>query len=131
VTHRDVFARSRTTDAVRVVHETDDGKRSLASSVDVADGVISKGRGLMFRRSIPDDYALVFPFRGTSARALHMVFVPFDVDAVWLVDGEVRDVAQLSAWTGHGRARADTVIELPAGAADAVETGDRIRVERL
>lgn len=83
----------------------------------------------MFRRSIPDGYALVFPFGRVGTRRLHMAFVPFDIDAVWLVDGDVRRVARLSAWTGLASARADTVIELPAGAAEPVESGDRVAVE--
>ncbi len=116
---------------MQVVHETDGERRVLATRVEVADGLLSKGRGLMFRRSIPDDYALVFPFGRERTRGLHMVLVPFDIDAVWLVDGEVRRVARLAAWTGHGRARADTVVELPAGAADGVEAGDAVDIEGL
>lgn len=117
---------------MRVVHElADGGARTLATNVDLADGVVSQGLGLMFRRSIPEDYALVFPFSRTAKRGLHMLCVPFDVDAVWLVDGEVEAVKRLSAWTGHGRARADVVVEMPAGAADGVEPGDRVRVEGL
>jgi uncharacterized membrane protein (UPF0127 family) len=114
---------------VRVVHETADGDRTLATDVEIAEGIVSQGLGLMFRRSIPDEYALVFPFSGVSKRGLHMVCVPFDIDAVWLVDGEVRAKKRLSAWTGRGRAAADTVIELPAGAAAAVSVGDAVRIE--
>ena len=113
---------------MRVVHDADGEERTLASDVDVADGLFSKGRGLMFRRSIPDDYALVFPFERSGTRSLHMVCVPFDIDALWLVDDEVRQVKRLPAWTGLGRATADTVVELPAGAADGVEPGDTVRV---
>jgi uncharacterized membrane protein (UPF0127 family) len=57
-----------------------------------------------------------------------MLFVPFDIDAVWLVDGEVTATKRLRAWRGHGGARADAVLELPAGAADAVAAGDGVRV---
>ena len=116
---------------MRVVHEADAGRRTLASDVDVADGLLSKARGLMARRSVPEQYALVFPFGRVATRRLHMVFVPFDVDALWLADGEVRRTRRLAAWTGYGRARADTVVELPAGAADGVEAGDRVHFEGL
>ena len=115
---------------MRVVHEAG-GERVIASDVDVADGLLSKARGLMFRRSVPDGYALVFPFRRVRRRSLHMVCVPFDIDAVWLVDGEVQQVRRLPAWTGLGRARADTVVELPAGAAGGVEVGDTVHIEGL
>ncbi|QLD90141.1 DUF192 domain-containing protein [Natronomonas salina] len=117
---------------MNVVHEPADGDaRTIAANVDLADGIVSQGLGLMFRRSIPDDYALVFPFGRAKNRGLHMLCVPFDIDAVWLVDGEVEAVKRLSAWTGRGRATADVVVELPAGAADGVEPGDRVRIEGL
>ncbi|RNJ25733.1 DUF192 domain-containing protein [Halosegnis longus] len=111
---------------MQVVHEA--SGEPIATTVDVADGLLARARGLMFRRSIPDDYALVFEFTGQSTRHLHMVCVPFDIDAVWLTDGVVQRVKRLPAWTGRGSAVADTVIELPAGAADGVEPGDRVTV---
>ncbi len=117
---------------MRVVHEAKtetDPERVLATDVAVADTLFSRARGLMFRRSVPDDYALVFRFDGQARRRLHMLFVPFAIDAVWLADGIVQQVATLPAWTGRGGAVADTVLELPEGAAAGVETGDRIRVE--
>lgn len=80
----------------------------------------------MFRRSAPVDSALVFPFRRVGTRRLHMLFVPFDIDAVWTADGEVTNVTRLSAWTGTGAGRADVVYELPADAAEAVAVGDQV-----
>ncbi|MEF8778026.1 MAG: DUF192 domain-containing protein [Natronomonas sp.] len=114
---------------MRLVHEAGGTEQLLATDVDIADGIVSQGLGLMFRRSIPEGYALVFPFSGVSKQSLHMVFVPFDIDALWLVDGRVRAKKRLSAWTGYGRAEADTVVELPADAADAVSVGDAVRIE--
>ncbi len=110
---------------VRVVHEAE-APRTLADHVEVADSVVARARGLTFRRSVPDGYAMVFPFRHADTRRLHMVFVPFPLDAVWTVDGEVTAVERLSAWTGYGAARADRVYELPAGGADGVAVGDRV-----
>ncbi|MFC7115808.1 DUF192 domain-containing protein [Natronoarchaeum sp. GCM10025703] len=111
---------------MRVRHE--DSGETLAATVDRATGIVSRGRGLMFRRSIPDDYALVFEFDGVGARSLHMLFVPFSLDAVWIADGEVTLSETLSAWTGLASGEADLVIELPAGAAEAVSVGDRVTV---
>lgn len=124
-----VFPAARRPPTVRLVHHADEQRRTLATTVEVADSVWRKGLGLMFRRSVPDDYALVFRSSSVRSRGLHMAFVPFDIDAVWLVDGEVQRVARLSAWTGRASARADTVVELPAGAAAAVDVGDRVTVE--
>lgn len=111
-----------------LVHESGDDTRVLATNVNVAEGVLAQGRGLMFRRSIPDDYALAFPFDGPATRSLHMLFVPFPIDAIWVVDDEVVKTKRLAAWTGLGWGTADTVYELPAGAADAVEVGDTVTV---
>ena len=124
-----LFVSPSTESFVRVVHEAEGTERTLATDVEVADGIVSQGIGLMFRRSIPDDYALVFPFSAVSKRSLHMVFVPFDIDALWLVDGRVRAKKRLSAWTGYGRAEADTVVELPSEAAEEVAVGDTVRLE--
>lgn len=110
---------------MQVIHA--DGKRVLASDAAVADSTLTRAVGLMFRRSPPED-ALVFRFEGQATRRLHMLFVPFDIDALWLVEGEVSEVARLHAWTGFGRARADTVIELPAGGADDVAIGDTVEL---
>jgi uncharacterized membrane protein (UPF0127 family) len=77
----------------------------------------------MFRRSFRGD-CLAFPFGKSVTRSLHMLFVPFDIDAVWVESDEVTAVERLTAWTGTARARGDTVYELPAGAADGVEPGD-------
>ncbi|MFC3478332.1 DUF192 domain-containing protein [Halobacterium litoreum] len=114
---------------MNVRHERDGDARTLAATVDTADSFLSQARGLMFRRSIPDDYALVFPFGSVETRDAHMVFVPFDIDALWMEDEEVQQVATLSAWTGMGEARCDTLVELPAGAASDVRVGDRVWVE--
>ncbi|MEZ3163700.1 DUF192 domain-containing protein [Halorubrum sp. RMP-47] len=117
---------------VRLVHRPDaSGDRTetvLASDVDVARSTLEQARGLMFRRSIPDDYGLVFPFDEPETQWLHMLFVPFAIDAVWLVDGEVTAKKRLAPFVGMGRGRADTVVELPAGAAESVTVGDELRL---
>jgi len=113
----------------RIVHVRDGDTRVLATDVAVADSFLAKARGLMFRRSFPDGSALVFPFGSAAPRTLHMVGVFFDIDAVWLREGRVEQVSRLSAWTGLGRAAADVVIELPAGAADGVREDDVVRID--
>ncbi|MFP8952448.1 DUF192 domain-containing protein [Natrialbaceae archaeon A-arb3/5] len=113
-----------------LVHESDgDDSAVIASRVDLAESLLSQTRGLMFRRSIPDEYALVFRFGSTKSRDVHMLFVPFPIDVVWLVDGVVQRVERLRPWLGFAREKADTIVELPAGAATAVEPGDRLVFE--
>ncbi|SNR48989.1 DUF192 domain-containing protein [Halorubrum vacuolatum] len=117
---------------MRLVHRPrsadGDEERTLASDVDLAETTFEQGRGLMFRRSIPDDYALVFPFKNAKARTLHMIGVPFAIDAVWIVDEEVSHVKRLAPMIGLGRGTADCIVELPAGAAEGVAVGDAVRL---
>ncbi|WP_232700861.1 DUF192 domain-containing protein [Halobacterium wangiae] len=113
---------------MHLCHERNGESRTLAHNVDTADSLLSQTLGLMFHTSIPQDYALVFPFDAAASRDAHMVFVPFDIDAVWVENGEVQQVKRLSAWTGRGEARCDTLVELPAGAAADVAVGDRLFV---
>ncbi|MFB6219835.1 MAG: DUF192 domain-containing protein [Halolamina sp.] len=113
---------------MRVVHRRGDETRVLASDAERADGTLAKARGLMFRRSIPAGYGLVFPFEEARSRNIHMLFVPFPLDVLWLVDDEVTRVERLRPWVGIARSIADTVVELPAGAADGVEAGDTVEV---
>ena len=111
-----------------VVRLLRDGE-ALATHVEVADSYRSRARGLMFRRSLPDGHALLFRFDGAARRSVHMLFVAFPIDVIWLVDGEVTHVKRLRPWLGLGLGRADTLVELPAGAADDVDVGDRVAVE--
>ena len=133
---------------MRVVHRHDEVLGSeetpddtvLASTVEVADSTLSQAKGLMFRASIPEDFALVMevgdggglPFAsGPPRQSVHMLFMRFPIDAIWLHGDEVVKTARLSPWTGIGFAKADRIIELPAGAADDVQPGDTVVVEGL
>jgi len=110
----------------------------LATDVEVADSALSQARGLMFRSGIPDDYALVLdvggggmlPFSGGPSRqVVHMLFVRFPIDVVWLVGEKVTKVARMQPWRSVGVGTADRILELPAGAAADVSAGDTVRVE--
>ncbi|MEF8812763.1 MAG: DUF192 domain-containing protein [Halovenus sp.] len=130
---------------MRVVLERDDthgegGTEAavLATDVEVADSALSQARGLMFRSGVPEDYALVLevggggllPFSGGPSRQIvHMLFVRFPIDVVWLVDDEVTKVARLRPWRSVRLGTADRILELPAGAAADVSAGDTVRVE--
>lgn len=107
---------------------TGDDPRVVATAVELASSWPARARGLMFRRSFPDGGALVFRFATSRRRAIHMVFVPFAIDAAWL-DGEVvTTTKRLRAWVGFGRGRGDTIVECPAGTLADVEPGDRLRL---
>ena len=114
---------------MRLVHQSDGARRTLATEVETADSFLAQARGLMFRRSIPDDYALVFPFDSVASRDVHMVFVPFPLDVLWLQNSEVVRKERLSPWIGLAKAEADQLVELPAGSADEVAVGDAVQIE--
>ncbi|WP_340099943.1 DUF192 domain-containing protein [Salinibaculum salinum] len=132
---------------MRVVHRQDEvlgsdetpTDRTLASTVELADSTLSQAKGLMFRSSIPDDFALVMEVGGDGGlfsltsgpprQFVHMLFMRFPIDVLWLDGDRVVETARLSPWTGIGVAKADRIIELPAGAADGVNPGDTVRVE--
>lgn len=103
--------------------------RTLADDVEHAEGVLAQARGLMFRRSIPEGFALVFPFEEPASRTIHTLFVFEPIDVLWIVDDEVITVETLRPFRGLAHGLADTVIELPAGAADGVDPGDTVTVE--
>lgn len=106
----------------------DGGEQTVATDPTVADSLLAKTRGLIARRTMPGD-AFVFPFEDIGTRWIHMIGVPFDVATVWVADGTVTKVARLRAWSGLGGAKADTVVELPPGYADLIETGDIVTVD--
>lgn len=110
----------------------------MATTVETADTGLEQAKGLMFRSSIPYNYALVFRFDDppwwtpvglANWRSIHMLFVRFPLDVVWLLDGEVQQVKTLNPWRGLGMGKADTILELPAGAADGVDAGDTVVVK--
>lgn len=113
---------------MRVVHREGEESRILASDAEEAEGPLAKSRGLMFQGSVPDGYGLVFRFGEPGTRTIHMLFVRVPLDVLWLVDDEVTRVATLQPWTGVAHGLADTVVELPAGAAEGVEAGDTVEV---
>ena len=126
---------------MNVVHESADGReeaapdgsemsieeeRVLATTVETADSILAQTRGLMFRRSLPDDYALAFRFSRAKTRDVHSLFVFVPIDVVWVTDGVVTRVERLRPWRGYARATADLIVEFPAGVADSVSEGDRL-----
>ncbi len=123
---------------MRLVHEPAGETRAqiLATTVEIADSMRSLVRGLRGRRTLPDGHAMVLDVAagsllgaGPRRTTVDMLFVRVPIDAVWVVDETVVTTKRLAPWWGIGSARADTVVELPAGGADAVSAGDAVRLE--
>lgn len=115
---------------MQVVHHPADGEPApIAADVRVADSILAKARGLMGRRSIPEDFALVFPFERTTNQLIHMLLVFTAIDVVWVDGGEVTRVETLRPFLGLAGAEADLVVELAPGGAADVAAGDRLVLE--
>jgi uncharacterized membrane protein (UPF0127 family) len=118
-------------DEYLVVENEPNSHIALANDLEVADSWIRRGIGLMFRRRIDSDSAMIFEFESVDERELAMMFVPFDLDVVWIDGSVVTKTARLEAWTGHDSGQADRVVEMAAGAAARVDVGDRVQVVEL
>jgi uncharacterized protein len=86
-------------------------------------------RGLMFRRSLPEDEGLLFVFHatGTATTSIHMFFVVFPIAAVWL-DEDRRVVGKVLAkpWRPYYASSkpARYLIEARPSLLDRVNIGD-------
>ena len=103
-------------------------KTILAKSHTVCSSPFSKALGLMFSHK---PRALVFPFSATARISLHMFFVFFPIDLVFLDSKEivVEIKENFKPFTFYTSAeQASYVIELPAGTAGKSLTrlGDKI-----
>jgi uncharacterized membrane protein (UPF0127 family) len=103
----------------------------IALNVELANTVIKQMIGLMFRRSIPQDYAMIFDMRWEQYISIHMLFVPFPIDLVYLdCSRHIVDLKHMRAWIGIAAPRrpARYAIEMPAGTAErhGLKIGDTL-----
>jgi uncharacterized membrane protein (UPF0127 family) len=79
---------------------------------------MSKMLGLMFKKNIDPDFALIFPLSNPRKVTVHMHFVRFPLD-VLLLDENKRIMQMDTLEAGNGKLRSEDnvsyVIELPAG----------------
>jgi Uncharacterized conserved protein len=111
-----------------VQREMGGADKTIATDIEVAESWVRHAIGLMFRRRMSEGEALVFEFDEVDRRDLGMLFVPFDIGAIFLRGGKVVKIARLEAWTGRAGADADRVIEVPPGTADRVYPGRELEI---
>ena len=90
---------------------------------------LTRMRGLLGRASLAPDEGMLF----RPAGSIHMMFMRFPIDAVFL-DRElvVVDVVRgLRPWRAAGRRGAKAVLELAAGDAGDLASGDRLSVATI
>lgn len=105
----------------------------ISNKVVFANTPFEKFRGLMFRNRKDVNYALVFDFKKAlkDSAAIHMFFVFFPIDVVYLRDSKVVDLHRaVKPFTAYlaPKTRADTLIELPQGTIwkSGISIGDEI-----
>ena len=109
----------------------DDGS-IVAAEVEYADTMLKQIVGLMFRKSVPKSYAMVFTMRRDNREGIHMLFMRFHIDIAFLdKDKRIIDIRQnLKPWTGLAFSHKPFryAIELPAGAAAraSLKLGERL-----
>lgn len=104
--------------------------RWLAQDVEVAASLFSKARGLLGRKSIPPDYGLLV----TPCNSIHSFFMAFPFDALFL-DKNNTVVHVIHSMPANRISpilrKAHSVLELPAGVAQATDTATGDVVEML
>lgn len=91
----------------------------IASDVEFARSIISQVIGLMFRRSIPESYAMIFEVGREERVDIHTFFVRFSIDLLFLDrDKKVVEVKEnMRPWLDiyFPKNKAYYIIELPGG----------------
>ena len=90
----------------------------IASDVEFAEGIISQSKGLMFRKSIAKRYALVFILPSPRSVSVHMLFVFFPIDVIFLdTDKKILATARLKPWIGLKQSPKKTkyIVEMHSG----------------
>ncbi|MFA0821414.1 MAG: DUF192 domain-containing protein [Methanomethylovorans sp.] len=107
----------------------------IASDVEFAEGIISQSRGLMFRKRIAEKYALVFILPTPKSVSVHMLFVFFPIDVLFLdTNQKILRATRLKSWTGLTKSPKNTkyIIEMSAGSIEryGLIKGEWIKIDR-
>ena len=104
----------------------------LAGRSKIRDNILTKGLGLMFKPNL-DDEGYVFVFKYDIIAAIHMLFVFFPIDILWLDRNknivEIREKVKPFTLSVIPKYRSRYFIEIPAGTIERTETdiGDKIQ----
>jgi uncharacterized protein len=106
-----------------------EGGRVVCERCELADGPVSRARGLLGRTGLSQGDGLLLK----PTFSIHTFFMRFPIDVVFLDrDGAVVDVvSRLKPWRAATRLRARAALELAAGEAERirVRVGERLRLE--
>lgn len=112
------------------------GRKRIASKVVLCDNLLTQAKGLMFR-STPLKRGEAYFF--TIGGPIHMAFVHFPIDVVWLdssmriVDVQTATPARLldfGSWKAYyPKSESGFVLELPAGISSCLKIGQKLTIK--
>ena len=74
----------------------------IAKRTEFARTIFRKTLGLMFRKDIPTDYAMIFVFEKPLSVGIHMLFMRFPIDVLFLnEEKKIAGLFRLNPWTGY------------------------------
>ncbi|MCF7862063.1 DUF192 domain-containing protein [Candidatus Woesearchaeota archaeon] len=102
--------------------------RILADKVEYCKTIFQRARGAMFRPYL--DRALIFPVSPPGRVSLHMFFVFFPIDVLFIRDNKIIEMKkQFLPFTLYNpKQNADTIIEFPADTIKNIKIGDKISI---
>lgn len=105
----------------------------IAKNIEYARSFLARMSGLMFRKAIPSDHAMIFILKEPSFVSVHMLFVFYDIDVIFLNKKKiVLDTSTLKSWTGY-KSMNDIkyILEMKAGSIDLfnIEIGGLIEFD--
>jgi len=102
-----------------VIELTAEGQPALTIDMLVADTFARRGRGLMFRTTLPPSTGMIFAFPARSTSPFWMKDTPLDLDIAFLTeDGEIQEILTLDALSVelvHPELPYHFAVELPRG----------------
>jgi len=105
--------------------------KGISISCRVMDSFFSHVKGLMFSRRLRKDKGVLFVFPDDRQRDIHMLFVFFALDVVWLDhNGKVLKIArEVKPFTPFVQGTvARYWLEVDAGVAEKLHVGDRLTI---
>lgn len=91
--------------------------KEIAKSVEFAKTKLQQTLGLMFRKSIPPDYSMIFILKKPSSINVHMLFVLSPINVIFLDEKKkISGLACLAPWIGFKAMKnIKYVLEMKAG----------------
>jgi uncharacterized membrane protein (UPF0127 family) len=89
----------------------------IARTVELSRTISSQALGLMFRKNISSDYSMIFILKKPSSVGIHMLFVFFPIDVIFLDEEKrIKGLSRLKSWLGFKTMKnVKYVIEMKAG----------------